>query len=145
MNAKPFSPSFKRQTGASAIEFALVFPLFLIIFYGIVCYSLILLDKQSLSAISTAAARNAVAISDETLIPAQIQQAIEGHSWITDRIVKCSDWGDFYDPSLPDGQLRICLQATPVNLPQLDLLIFQLPPDNLDNILRSTATVLWAP
>ena len=145
MKTAPFPPSFKRQTGVAAIEFALAFPLFLIIFYGIVCYSLILLDKQALSAISTAAARNAVAVSDPDLIPTQIQQAIDGHSWITERLVKCTDWSGFYAPIQSDGQLHICLQAKPVNLPRLDLLIFQLPPDNLDEMLRSTATVLWEP
>lgn len=51
-----------RQKGAAAIEFALVFPLFFILFYGIVAYSLVMTLDQSLTHAAAEGARAAVAV-----------------------------------------------------------------------------------
>ncbi len=52
----------RRQRGAAAIEFALAFPLFFVLFYGIVAYSLIMTLEQSLTHAAAEGARAAVAV-----------------------------------------------------------------------------------
>lgn len=54
-------PSSRRsQRGATAIEFALVFPLFFCVFYAIVTFSLIFVAQQSLTLASEEGARAAL-------------------------------------------------------------------------------------
>lgn len=53
---------FRRQRGAAALEFGLVFPLFFVLFYGIVAYSLIMTLEQSLTHAAAEGARAAVAV-----------------------------------------------------------------------------------
>jgi Flp pilus assembly protein TadG len=50
----------RTQRGASAVEFALVFPLFFVILYGLVTYSLILVAQQNLTAAASEGARAAL-------------------------------------------------------------------------------------
>jgi len=56
-----FSP--RKQKGAAAIEFALVFVIFFAVFYGLVTYSLPLLMMQSFNNAAAEAVRQGVAIS----------------------------------------------------------------------------------
>jgi Flp pilus assembly protein TadG len=68
---------FRRQRGAAALEFGLVFPLFFILFYGIVAYSLIMTLEQSLTHAAAEGARAAVAVDpaafdDETAYKTKI-------------------------------------------------------------------------
>lgn len=46
--SKPMKITPRKQTGAAAIEFALVFPLFFALFYAIVGYSLVMAIQQSM-------------------------------------------------------------------------------------------------
>ncbi len=50
----------KRQRGAAAVEFAIAFPLFFLVLYAIVTYSLIFLVQHSLTAASADGARAAL-------------------------------------------------------------------------------------
>lgn len=50
----------RKQRGATAIEFALVFPLFFAVFYAIVSYSLIFVAEQSLTLATAEGARAAL-------------------------------------------------------------------------------------
>ena len=50
----------RKQSGAAAIEFAFVFPLFFLIFYGILTYGLILVAQQSITMAATEGARAAL-------------------------------------------------------------------------------------
>ncbi|MCF5051586.1 pilus assembly protein [Pseudomonas syringae] len=52
----------KKQKGAAAIEFALVFVIFFAVFYGLISYSLPLLLMQSLNQAAAEAVRQAMAI-----------------------------------------------------------------------------------
>lgn len=52
--------SRRSQRGASAVEFAIVFPLFFVIFYAIVTYSMIFVAQQSLSLAASEGARAAL-------------------------------------------------------------------------------------
>ncbi len=60
-----FSP--RKQKGAAAIEFALVFVIFFAVFYGLVTYSLPLLMLQSFNNAAAEAVRQGVAISPSTV------------------------------------------------------------------------------
>ena len=133
------------QHGASTIEFALVFPLFVLFFYGIVCFGVILLDKQTLSAIASEAARSSIAAANVNSIGGQIENAIAGHSWIAGRISPCENADSKF--SINEGRLQICLQAEPIPLPTIDLFFITLPPpaNELEMMLRGTASVLWEP
>ncbi|RQO35028.1 pilus assembly protein TadE [Herminiimonas sp. KBW02] len=53
----PFS---KKNNGAAAIEFALVFPLFFVIFYAIITYGLIFVAQQSITLAAAEGARAAL-------------------------------------------------------------------------------------
>jgi len=135
-----------RQAGASAIEFALVFPFVLLIFYGIICYSLILLHKQALTSISSEAARSTLAVVDKDEINTQIGKVIAGHSWIT--ITDCSGGATY--GSLQGNDLTLCMRTSLPPLPTINLGLFGLPSlppgeETLANILKTEVTVLWQP
>ncbi|EFI60011.1 MULTISPECIES: TadE/TadG family type IV pilus assembly protein [Comamonas] len=51
---------FKRQQGAAAIEFAILFPIFFLIFYAIITYGLIFAAQQTLTLAAAEGARAAV-------------------------------------------------------------------------------------
>ncbi|WP_122314997.1 TadE/TadG family type IV pilus assembly protein [Pseudomonas cichorii] len=68
--------SRRKQKGAAAIEFAVVFVAFFAVFYGVVSYSLPLLMVQSFNAATSEAVRRSVALSPtvanyDTLIKSQ--------------------------------------------------------------------------
>lgn len=63
MRSKPSDFSRHRQTGAAAIEFAIVFVVFFAIFYGLITYSLPLLMMQSFNNATAEAVRQSIAIS----------------------------------------------------------------------------------
>ncbi|MES2024386.1 MAG: TadE/TadG family type IV pilus assembly protein [Pseudomonadota bacterium] len=52
--------AFKKQQGAAAIEFAFVFPIFFMIFYGIITYGLIFVAQQSITLAAAEGARAAL-------------------------------------------------------------------------------------
>jgi Flp pilus assembly protein TadG len=63
MNADVHNASRARrraQQGSMAVEFAIVFPLFFLIFYAIVTYSIVLVAKQSLTLAAAEGARAAL-------------------------------------------------------------------------------------
>lgn len=69
---------FKKQQGAAAIEFAIIFPIFFLIFYAIVTYGLIFAAQQTLTLAAAEGARAAVrypAIASGSTMtkPAQLQ------------------------------------------------------------------------
>lgn len=87
-NAMPFS---KRNTGAAAIEFALVFPLFFVIFYAIITYGLIFVAQQSITLAAAEGARAALrsaasdAVRGENATNAAIGTGSAAY-WLTPRL-----------------------------------------------------------
>jgi Flp pilus assembly protein TadG len=61
-----------RSRGASAVEFALLFPLFFLVLYAIVTYSLIFVAQQSLTLAAEEGARAALAYQDASTIAAAL-------------------------------------------------------------------------
>lgn len=72
------NPSLPRkQKGAAAIEFALVFGIFFAVFYGLISYSLPLLLLQSFNQAASEAVRQAIAVDPVaagTAYPTQVTQ-----------------------------------------------------------------------
>ena len=66
----------KKQKGAAAIEFALVFVIFFAVLYGVLSYSLPLLLVQSFNNSTAEAVRRSVAV-DPTLTAAAYKTAVE--------------------------------------------------------------------
>ena len=66
----------KKQKGAAAIEFALVFVIFFAVLYGVLSYSLPLLLVQSFNNSTAEAVRRSVAV-DPTLTAAAYKKAVE--------------------------------------------------------------------
>lgn len=87
----------KMQSGLAAIEFAFVFPVFFMLLYGIITYSLIFVVQQSLTLAAEEGARAAlryVAVSTVPVTPdprgvtacAVAKQAV---SWLSSTVVGC--------------------------------------------------------
>ncbi|MGJ8690532.1 MAG: TadE/TadG family type IV pilus assembly protein [Gammaproteobacteria bacterium] len=150
MTKVPPHANLKVQTGASAIEFAIVFPILLLIFYGIICYSLILLHKQTLGLIAGEASRSIIAVTQEAKIQEVIQNAIDGHTWISTRVSPCDGQALYYEKPISDGVLKLCFQAdlpSEPALPTIDLSVFGLPkiPPDTENLLRNEVIISWVP
>jgi Flp pilus assembly pilin Flp len=60
LTQRTFPAAIRRHRGATAIEFALIFPIFFTIFYAIVSYGLILAAQQSLTLAAEEGARAAL-------------------------------------------------------------------------------------
>jgi len=81
MQTSPQKTFARKQKGAAAIEFALVFMIFFAVFYGLVSYSLPLLMMQSFNAATAEAVRRSVALSPgidnyATVIQTQAQASL---------------------------------------------------------------------
>ena len=85
-----------RQRGASAIEFSLVFPVFLALLYAIVSYSTIFMLVQGFTYASEDALRAALAVDcdgltaqecvDDRITPAVREQVVSSLSWLPESI-----------------------------------------------------------
>ncbi|MDR5867048.1 TadE/TadG family type IV pilus assembly protein [Halomonas koreensis] len=112
------------QQGSVGIEFALVFPLFLIVFYAIVSYSLLFVYQQGLHTLSADAVRQALAVErkpDGTLDEAAIEAVVNGFieesaHWPGRLAERCND-----DLVPSTGTVRVCVKIelglVPLKLP----------------------------
>lgn len=133
-----------RQGGVVAIEFAIMFPLFLLIFYAIVSYSLLFVYEQGLHTLSADAVRQAIAVerdSDGTLNQSAIEAEVtdfissdEAH-WPASLASLCEgEVGGISVENDPDS-VRVCVQAT-LDLPQIDF-----KPFGIDVVIPAMTTV----
>lgn len=65
----PNIPSYKRQKGATALEFSLVFPALFAVFYGVLMYGMIFLTQMSLQHAAADGARAALRFLDTVTNP----------------------------------------------------------------------------
>ncbi|MBF8221322.1 TadE/TadG family type IV pilus assembly protein [Halomonas sp. 328] len=133
-----------KQDGAVAIEFVIVFPLFLMIFYAIVSYSIIFVGMQNLHSVSAEAARAVVSLErDEGGLPDidDIEGVIE--EVLLERGVGAGELADLCNgsPALIGRVLEVCLQIKidDLSLPQLKLpgIPFSIP--HLDTITSTSS------
>ncbi|WP_118179077.1 TadE/TadG family type IV pilus assembly protein [Paraburkholderia phosphatilytica] len=139
-----------RARGATAVEFALLFPLFFLVLYAIVTYSLIFVAEQSLTLAAEEGARAALAYQDATTLNAALDArasaactaAANVSSWLANRAnctatpAACS-----YDASLDciEVTMNYDYAASPL-VPTLPLLGIALP-----STLSSSSTVQLNP
>lgn len=147
-----------RQNGAVAIEFVLLFPLFLVIFYAIVSYSVILAAQQGLHSLSAEASRSAMAVfrddpalstNDlESLFEAAVQEAVDA-AWLGGWVSTCEAWSAFTDYSPASGsgrdELEVCVRigvgpGEALALPRLTFPWISIPSADLQE-LTSTSTL----
>lgn len=146
----------RKQSGAVAIEFVIVFPLFLIIFYAIVSYSVIFATQQTLHSLSSEATRAAVAVhrKDPALSLSEVETALSGEiqkraddSWLTNWLSGCNGDAFFVYTPGSDGerdQLEVCFRVTvgpneALALPRLNL-GFSIPSERITE-LTSTSSI----
>ncbi|KVD39787.1 pilus assembly protein TadE [Burkholderia ubonensis] len=138
----------RRQRGATAVEFALVFPLFFVIFYALVSYGLIFAIQQNLTLAATEGARAALNYVPEA--NGQGAQALQDRAsaarraaqnltrWLPNVVVPApSSAACSYDASMYCVTVTVTYPYAQYPLvPSLPLLGFVLP-----SALTSTATV----
>lgn len=116
----------RAQRGAVAIEFAIIFPLFLLIFYAIISYSLLFVYKQGLHTLSADAVRQAIAVErtsegelDQAAITGVVGDFIDSDdaSWPTGLAELCGGGG--VDVDAASDTVSVCVEAT-LDLPQID-------------------------
>lgn len=101
----------KRQRGATAIEFALVFPVFFLVFYGMLTYGLIFMMRLNLQHAAEEGARAALRhqrpVEEGSESPAPTQLELRRRYAIT-IAERQSDWLRSWKPGLVDISDRIC-------------------------------------
>ncbi|PUA19812.1 TadE family protein [Glaciimonas sp. PCH181] len=147
----------KTQRGIAAIEFALVFPIFFVLLYGIITYCLIFVVQQSLTLAAAEGARAAlryVAVPTVPTIPATpdprgvtaCNVAKQTVSWLDSSVVACvpSIIPNCYIPAAPAVAVA-CVKVTvsyPYSTnPLVPLLLGSLMSVAVPTTLGSSATV----
>ncbi|MCK2183431.1 TadE family protein [Halomonas getboli] len=139
-----------------AIEFAIIFPLFLLIFYAIVSYAICFAVMFTLHGLSSDAARAVLSIertvlfsSDTTAVEQEITDVVN-HSWLSSDVISgCVDGdGKRYEIIEGNDLLKVCLEvrltdadgdsSNVLALPRLSLLGITVP--HLDT-LSSTSSI----
>lgn len=134
------------ERGASAIEFAFLFPFFLIILYAIISYALVFLFAQTLSSMSAEVARSAIAIYTdprintsewEEIVSTRMQNVVR-NSWINAEIIDgCAESEIYHSLNSETELLTVCLQ---INSPVPSLNLFGLRIPHL-NTIRSQSSL----
>lgn len=140
----------RTQGGATAIEFALVFPLFFMIFYGIVTFSLILVAQQNLTLAASEGARAALNWQSNQSVSDALNNrgaaACQTAALMATTLVRAMTCTHTSAPCGPNGtmdcvsvQLNFNYQSNPP-VPILPLMAFMVPAN-----LTSSATVQLNP
>lgn len=66
----PLHRTFRREGGLAALEFALVFPVFFLLFYGLITWAFVLILQESMTFAAQSGARAALAARYEDVPPA---------------------------------------------------------------------------
>ncbi|MGX2040305.1 TadE/TadG family type IV pilus assembly protein [Methylocaldum sp. MU1018] len=153
--ARRRSDVFRRQKGAAALEFALVFPLFFVLFYGIVAYSLIMTLEQSLTHAAAEGARAAVAVDpakfvgDAEAYKTKVEETAcatvsEALAWLSTQPGCTSAVRS--DPGDPSAKIAAITLSYPYSsaplVPVLNLPIVGKIPDVPDSLVASASTRL---
>lgn len=139
-----------RMQGSVAIEFAIVFPLFLLMLYAIISYAICFAVMFTLHGLSGDAARAVLSLerislaTDPSLVEAEIDRVLD-RSWLDDALVRgCVDGERF---RFEDDVLEVCLEvplagsgdsaADTLALPRLTLMGVSVP--HLDTLSSSSS------
>lgn len=135
----------QRQQGAISIEFVLLFPLFLVVFYAILSYGVSFAQLHVLNGMAaeaTQAARAVVIESDESntrsALSSRVTSVIDGGIIAVDG---CAGGAAYYDYVAATGELTICLE-TDLLLPSLTIFGIKVP--DIEGPLTSRGTIRLA-
>lgn len=136
----------QRQQGAISIEFVLLFPLFLVVFYAILSYGVSFAQLHVLNGMAaeaTQAARAVVIESDESntrsALSSRVASAIDGGIIAVEG---CAGGADpYYDYVAATGELTVCIE-TAVLLPSLTIFGIKVP--DISSPLTSRDTIRLA-
>jgi len=132
----------QRQRGAITIEFALLFPLFLAVFYAILSYGVSFSQLNVLNGMALEAAQSARAVvmddeGSESAISHRIASVIDRHGGLLN-VTGC--FGDkAYE--IDEGLLRVCLE-TEALLPSLNVFGIRVP--DIQSPLRGRSSIQLA-
>lgn len=94
IDSRPFPPARRGllirrdQRGASLVEFALVFPIFVLVILGLVSFGMMLALKQGVTNAAADAARSVVGVVDNAATPAVDERIERARTTVTNRL----DW-----------------------------------------------------
>lgn len=120
-----------RQRGAISIEFVLLFPLFLAVFYATLSYGVSFAQLHVLNGMASEATRSARAVvmdedGSESAISSRINGVIGRYGGLLN-VTGCFEDGKTYDDEdIEEGLLTVCLQ-TELLLPSLTIFGIQIP------------------
>ena len=107
-----------RQGGAVAIEFAIVLPIFLLLLYALVSYSVAMVQQHQLTQVTSEAARSAAVVAsapwlaDEDMLAEATQRvldSIEAMGWLADDTPGCIEGARV---AIEDDTLTVCLERS---------------------------------
>lgn len=146
----PRNASRRMQRGATAVEFAMVFPLFFMVLYAIVTYSLIFVAQQNLTLASEEGARAALNYQRAASVPAALSlraaAACTTASNIISGLIRTATCAQTSTPCSFDATMQCIAVTLTYNyagnplVPTIPLLDLALP-----RTLTSTATVQLNP
>lgn len=118
------------ERGGAAIEFAILFPFMLVVFYSIVSFGIYIMLNSSLQQLSAEISRGAVQVNTGIMVPVESQQ--QRMEWHLSKIIE-SSWLErfelrgcvenelFYHFDTINPSITTCLQ---IDYPLPDLVIF---------------------
>jgi len=126
----------RKQKGAAAIEFALVFMIFFAVLYGVVSYSLPLLLVQSFNNATAEAARRGMAVDPETKddYASTVEKVIEEVlaqklDWVPEAVERGLSLDGGYAPSTKQIFAKVTFDTNELNsiMPVLNLGVVTVP------------------
>ena len=81
----------ENERGASAVEFAIVLPLLVLILWGIIEFSILLYDKAMITNLSREAARAAIVFGNRDLDQATLQAWVDSDPRVSGILARCKD------------------------------------------------------
>ncbi|MGI4812252.1 MAG: TadE/TadG family type IV pilus assembly protein [Janthinobacterium lividum] len=135
-----------RQRGLAAVEFAIVFPLLFVIFYGIVSYSLIFVAQQTLTMAAEEGARAALAYdsavtTNTATVTTACTAAKNAASWIGANTLCCATGAAPSGGTCTAPVLSACAYSSAIKCLSMDL-VYDLSAHPIIPVLPGTTLVL---
>jgi len=147
MNRRAKAAARARQRGGISIEFVLLFPLFLVVFYAILSYGVSFAQLHALNGLAAEAAQATRAVvieGDESDIRSaldkRVDAAVDRYGGVLS-VRGCANGSNRYAYSASEGELTVCLEAD-LLLPSLTIFGLRVP--DIEGPLRSRSRVRLA-
>lgn len=91
------------ERGSVLVEFSLVFALFVLVLYGVICFGMILAAKNSITHAAAEGARSAIGVVDDPLTPAD-ERVEQAKAKVDDSL----SWFGKYEPADTSAVIAPC-------------------------------------